>query len=66
MKTAIVFYFENGAPVDCRVACDTDQQEKQLQETARRMMQAAIQRETTGTGAHVCKCGGKCRELTTE
>ena len=56
MKTAIVFYFnENGAPTGCKLACDTDQQEKKLQEMARRMMLAAIE------GPHVCRCGGKCR-----
>ena len=62
MKTAIVFYFnENGAPTGCKLACDTDQQEKKLQDIARRMKLAVIQPETAETGPHVCACGGKCR-----
>ena len=57
MKTAIVFYFnENGDPIGHKVACDTNQQEKQLQGIARRMMLAVIE------GPHVCKCGGKCHK----
>lgn len=66
MKTAIVFYFnENEAPTGCKLACDTDQQEKKLQDIARRMMLAVIQRDNNGetaeTGPHYCTCGGKCR-----
>lgn len=56
MNNAIIIYFdEAGTPLGCKVTCDTDQQEKQLREIARHMMQAAIE------GPHVCRCGGRCK-----
>jgi hypothetical protein len=55
MKSAIVFFFDkNGIPIESRLVCH-EQQEQELEQVARRMMQAAT------SGPHVCQCEGKCQ-----
>jgi len=54
MKSAIIFYFENGAPIDCKLACDTDQQQAQLYDRAQVMLAAL-----DGIRA-ACTCGKTC------
>ena len=58
MKSAVVIFFDkDGMPVDCKLACHKEQEQK-LEKVARQMMQAAIE------GPEGCSCGGqyKCKE----